>query len=68
MKSQGLKIKTIDGQEFEVSGKVTSKNTLDGKVYYCRGESFPESIVTEIKKSPRDGNLESDKHKHSTRL
>jgi len=38
---EGLKIKTVTGQEFTVTGPVEYR---DG-VYYCAGASWPEEIV-----------------------
>ena len=46
----GLRIKTVTGKEFEVIGKVTYKDTPEGRVYYCNDSSYPEEIVTEVKK------------------
>lgn len=43
-----LRIKTVTGAEFEVHGAVTYKDFADGRVYYCNGESWPESIVAEV--------------------
>ena len=45
----GLHIRTVAGDEFDVSGKVTYKESLeDGRVYYCGGQSWPEEIVKEV--------------------
>jgi len=42
----GLKIKTVTGDQFEVNGKVTFKDYADERIYYCGGRSWPEEIVT----------------------
>lgn len=43
---QGLRIRTVTGQEFVVRGAVAYKAEYDS--YYCAGESFPAEIVTEV--------------------
>jgi len=40
-----IKIKTIDGYEFEVEGNDYSHKA---GVHYLNGESFPDSIVVEV--------------------
>ena len=50
---KGLLIKTVSGAEFEVHGSVTYKDfPNDGRVYYCDGQSWPESIVKEVLQQP----------------
>ena len=42
----GLRIRTVTGATFEIYGDVTHKDfDGDGRVYYCDGGSWPESIV-----------------------
>ena len=48
---QGLKIRTVQGREFEVWGNVTYHPATD--IYYCAGESWPASIVVEIHGNPQ---------------
>jgi len=46
---EGLKIKTTDGEQFEINGKVTFKDFPEcGRIFYCGGQSWPEEIVTGI--------------------
>lgn len=46
---KGLKVRTVNGTEFEVCGKVEERYISDeGLIYYCGGQSWPAEIVTEI--------------------
>lgn len=43
-----LKIETMNGMSFEVTGEVTTK-VIDGEtIYFCKGNSFPACIVKEV--------------------
>lgn len=45
----GLHIVTVTGQDFYPYGEVTYKDfPVDGRIYYCAGESWPECIVNKV--------------------
>lgn len=43
-----LKIQTVTGAQFEITGNVTQKEINGETIYYVNGQSFPEEIVKEI--------------------
>jgi len=56
---EGLKIKTVTGQEFEVHGTVTHNAALD--VYYCNGASWPAEIVENVIEGATMTNIDLNK-------